>query len=138
MTTLREQIAQLEAAIAAQEALRPSLGDQVVGVALGAMLSQLGFLRAQAADSSLESELLTLQRADLIRRLLAETDPSYTFKHALTQDAAYSSILFAERKTLHMAVARVLESVPALSGKTTGAGRSGADASLIAEHYLRA
>ena len=52
MTTPREQIAQLEAAIAAQEALRPSLGDQVVGVALGAMLSQLGFLRAQAADSS--------------------------------------------------------------------------------------
>src|ERR1700694_5805824 len=130
MSTVSDRIAKLEAAISAQEALRPTLGDEVVNAALGAMRAQLDVLRAGATEHSLERELLELQSADLIRRLSTEPELDYVFKHVLTQDVAYSSLLLADRKSLHAAVARVLES--------SATQRTGAEASLLAEHYLRA
>ena len=93
------------------------------------MRAQLDVLRAGATEHSLERELLELQSADLIRRLSTEPELDYVFKHVLTQDAAYSSLLLADRKSLHAAVARVLES--------SATQRTGAEASLLAEHYLR-
>ena len=130
LPNLSEQIAQLEAAIAAQEALRSTLGDPTVDAALGALRFQLEGLRTQASERTLAGKLTDLQRADLIRPLLAEPEPSYTFKHALTQDAAYGSLLLADRKALHASVAHVLDAITPR--------RSGAEAGLIAEHYLRA
>src|SRR5262245_44892351 len=47
MSTLSEQIAQLEAAIAAQEALRPMVGDMLVNIAVTTLRAQLDTLRAQ-------------------------------------------------------------------------------------------
>jgi class 3 adenylate cyclase/tetratricopeptide (TPR) repeat protein len=58
MSTGDERIAQLEAAIAAQEALRPSLGDAVVETVLSALRAQLASLRAEpAADEAADARL---------------------------------------------------------------------------------
>ena len=45
MPDLTEQISRLEAGIAAQEALRPTLGDAVVDATLAALQAQLSALR---------------------------------------------------------------------------------------------
>ncbi|MGA7270755.1 MAG: adenylate/guanylate cyclase domain-containing protein, partial [Acidimicrobiia bacterium] len=49
---------------------------------------------------------------------------TYTFRHALTQEAVYESILLKRRRLLHLQVARALESSP-----------EGAPAAVLAEHF---
>ncbi|MGB8645854.1 MAG: hypothetical protein WCF84_11500 [Anaerolineae bacterium] len=56
----------------------------------------------------LERELEQLQQAQLIRRLPDE-DLTYLFKHALTQDAAYESLLLKKRREIHRHVAQAYE-----------------------------
>jgi tetratricopeptide (TPR) repeat protein len=58
---------------------------------------------------SLEDHLRSLETSDLIRIGQLEPDLEYLFKHALVQDAAYSSILKQDRRALHSDVAMVLE-----------------------------
>src|SRR5262249_37114908 len=38
-------------------------------------------------------------------------DPEYTFKHALTHEVAYGSLLHARRRELHARIARAIESL---------------------------
>jgi class 3 adenylate cyclase/tetratricopeptide (TPR) repeat protein len=52
MPAIEEQIAQLHAAISAQEALRPTLGDAVVEVTLGALRTQLDSLLAEQQEAA--------------------------------------------------------------------------------------
>jgi len=47
MALLAEQVAQLEAMIAAQEAMRSTLGDTAVNAALATLRAQLATLRGQ-------------------------------------------------------------------------------------------
>jgi tetratricopeptide (TPR) repeat protein len=56
-------------------------------------------------------QLNTLQAAGLIR--LAQTEPEieYRFRHALTQEAAYTSMLKSQRRDLHQSVAEAIELV---------------------------
>ena len=58
---------------------------------------------------TLRSHLTTLEASGLIR--LAEVQPEleYLFRHALVQDAAYASLVKADRKQLHHAVGEALE-----------------------------
>src|SRR3712207_2922367 len=49
MSSVAERIKQLEAAIAAQELLRPTLGEAIVEAALAALRGQLAALRAEEA-----------------------------------------------------------------------------------------
>lgn len=58
--------------------------------------------------SSLKS-LPTLEHSGLIYSARLEPDLEYIFKHALTQEAVYSSLLRTDRKTLHRAVAESIE-----------------------------
>jgi predicted ATPase len=53
--------------------------------------------------------LTHLETTGLLR--LAQTHPEleYLFRHALVQDAAYESLLLANRKQLHRQVAETLE-----------------------------
>jgi hypothetical protein len=51
MTSREEEIAQIRAAMAAQEALRTTLGDAIVDVTLGALKSQLAAMLAEPAAS---------------------------------------------------------------------------------------
>lgn len=60
---------------------------------------------------TLTASLGHLEREQLIRRLFVE-ELEYAFKHALMQEAARSSLLNAQRRSLHRAVAQVFEAQP--------------------------
>lgn len=82
------------------------------------------------ANGELAADLLTLQERDLIRRVREAHAPEFTFRHALTHEAAYGSLLIKRRKSLHRRVAEVLES--------TNAGRLEDVAPLLERHFSEA
>ncbi len=57
----------------------------------------------------LDHALAELTGAELIFRRGAPPEATYTFKHALVQDAAFQSLLKSRRQQLHAGIARVLE-----------------------------
>ncbi|WP_441234913.1 BTAD domain-containing putative transcriptional regulator [Bradyrhizobium sp. 930_D9_N1_4] len=64
----------------------------------------------------LDAALERLLSSGLISRRGTAPDSSYTFKHALVQDAAYTTMLRKRRQQLHAAIAgTLLERFPALS-----------------------
>ena len=63
---------------------------------------------SEAADE-LDSRLSDLQRSELIREAARDPELEYAFRHALTQEAAYSSILRKERRLYHLRVGDALE-----------------------------
>jgi tetratricopeptide (TPR) repeat protein len=76
------------------------------------------------------NELNELEASGLIH--LAQTQPEleYLFRHALVQDAAYSSILKQDRRRLHLAVGQVLEGLyPDRCDELAG---------MLAHHFIRA
>ena len=55
--------------------------------------------------------LADLQAGEFIYEQPAANDVEYVFKHALTQEVAYNSILIERRKLLHERVGQALESM---------------------------
>jgi predicted ATPase/DNA-binding SARP family transcriptional activator/class 3 adenylate cyclase len=66
-------------------------------------------LAALAGDDGLDDRLYTLQRAELLRERARLPEAAYIFKHQLTLEAAYDSLLQRKRRTLHQRVAEALE-----------------------------
>jgi predicted ATPase len=56
-----------------------------------------------------------LRAGEFIYEQPALADTEYVFKHALTQEVAYNSLLFERRKLLHEGAGQALESVFARS-----------------------
>lgn len=79
---------------------------------------------------TLLGNLNTLESAGLIRLAQLEPELEYLFRHALVQEAAYASLLEADRRRLHRAVG---EAVEALYGD-----RIEDHAALLARHFERA
>jgi class 3 adenylate cyclase/predicted ATPase len=71
----------------------------------------LGLLRAvtEQGEEDLYRGLSHLQAGEFIYEQPAFPDPEYTFKHALTQEVAYGSLLGERRKLLHERTARAIE-----------------------------
>ena len=61
------------------------------------------------ADRELEWQMSKLQRADLVREKTRQPELEYIFKHALTQEAAYNSLLVETRKEFHLRVGEAIE-----------------------------
>jgi ABC-type oligopeptide transport system substrate-binding subunit/class 3 adenylate cyclase len=61
------------------------------------------------AEMQLDAHLSQLQRIDLVREKAHIPELEYIFKHALTQEAAYDSILHERRKAFHLKVGEALE-----------------------------
>jgi class 3 adenylate cyclase/tetratricopeptide (TPR) repeat protein len=61
------------------------------------------------ANGDVGSHLRELERHDLIRSIDHAPTRAYTFRHALTQEAAYGSLLVKRRRTVHRRVAETLE-----------------------------
>lgn len=61
------------------------------------------------ASDKLDRQLRELQRLELVREAAREPEREYAFRHALTQEAAYSSILQRRRRELHLRVGEALE-----------------------------
>jgi class 3 adenylate cyclase/tetratricopeptide (TPR) repeat protein len=81
---------------------------------------------ADVSHDSLRSGLARLQAAEFLHEATLFPDLEYTFKHALTQDVAYSSLLHERRRALHL---RILE---ALEGPS--ADRAAGDVQRLARH----
>jgi class 3 adenylate cyclase len=73
----------------------------------------LNLLREVAGAGELERRLEHLQLAEFIYEQPAVGDVEYTFKHALTLEVAYSSLLVERRRSLHQRVAEAVESLHA-------------------------
>lgn len=78
----------------------------------------------------LERQLGHLEGVGLVQVAKVEPELEYLFRHALVQDAAYETLLKADRKLLHGLVASVLEDSPE--------GQSGRLAATLAHHFERA
>jgi class 3 adenylate cyclase/DNA-binding winged helix-turn-helix (wHTH) protein/tetratricopeptide (TPR) repeat protein len=57
----------------------------------------------------LEVLVQALQRGELLYERHGEAEPLYVFKHALTQEVAYDSLLQEQRRTLHARVVTAIE-----------------------------
>ena len=78
----------------------------------------------------LRSALDQLVASELVFRHGVPPDATYTFKHALVQDAAYASLLKSRREQLHARIARVLEERFPETAAT--------QPELLAQHYTAA
>jgi class 3 adenylate cyclase/tetratricopeptide (TPR) repeat protein len=61
------------------------------------------------SETQLRASLDELVRSELVFRRGVPPEATYTFKHALVQDAAYESLLKSRRHQLHARIAAVLE-----------------------------
>jgi len=63
------------------------------------------------AAEELDHHLLSLQRTQLIQEATRLPELEYIFRHTLTQEAAYSTILLKQRRAYHRRVGEVLEAL---------------------------
>jgi predicted ATPase/class 3 adenylate cyclase len=65
----------------------------------------------QQSEDDLRRQLSHLQTSEFIYERPAFPDIEYTFKHALTQEVAYNSLLVEHRKVVHERAAKAIEEV---------------------------
>jgi class 3 adenylate cyclase/tetratricopeptide (TPR) repeat protein len=81
-----------------------------IGAAIGREFSyELIAAVAGLSDNVLQDALMRLTEAELLFARGTPPDAVYSFKHALVQDTAYSTMLRARRQQLHGAIAQLLE-----------------------------
>jgi predicted ATPase/class 3 adenylate cyclase len=124
--------ASLHASLLARlDRLAPTREVAQIGAALGRQFShELISTVASMPQHQLDDALAQLVGAELIFRRGTPPDAEYTFKHALVQDAAYSTLLRSRRQQLHARIAATLENqFPELVA---------AQPALLAEHCAEA
>jgi len=84
---------------------------------------------AELPVGTLQQSLTHLQTAEFLYETHLFPEHVYTFKHALTQEVAYGSLLQERRRALH---ARIVTALEALAG-----GQMGEQVDLLAHHALR-
>jgi tetratricopeptide (TPR) repeat protein len=78
----------------------------VIGVEVPVALLQA---LAECAETPLHHGLAYMQTAELLAETRLFPEPVYRFKHALTHEVAYSSLLQAQRRALHARLVEILE-----------------------------
>jgi class 3 adenylate cyclase/tetratricopeptide (TPR) repeat protein len=97
--------------LARLDRLAPTREVAQIGATLGRSFShELISAVAQMPQQKLDEALEQLESAELIFRRGTPPDAEYTFKHALVQDAAYSTLLRSRRQQLHGRIVAALES----------------------------
>jgi class 3 adenylate cyclase/predicted ATPase len=81
-------------------------------------------------EASLQHELGRLVEAELLYQRGVPPQATYTFKHALIQDAAYQSLLRSTRQQYHQQIAQVIEARFSVLVET--------QPELVAQHYTAA
>ena len=101
----------LQASLLARlDRLAPTREVAQIAATLGRQFShELISAVAEMPPPRLEAALEQLIRAELVFRRGPPPDATYTFKHALVQDAAYSTLLRPRRQQLHGHIASTLE-----------------------------
>jgi predicted ATPase len=93
--------------------LPPREKELLQTVAVIGMEFQLGVARALSGkpDDDINRMLIDLQLAEFLYEQPSTDDIEYTFKHPLTQEAAYKSVLIERRKLLHQRAGEVIENL---------------------------
>lgn len=65
--------------------------------------------RVTTVEDQLDGCLGSLEMTDLVRKRSLQPDLEYVFKHALTQDVAYNSLLRTDRREIHERIGLVIE-----------------------------
>lgn len=124
-TSLRDSLA------ARLDRLEPVKEIAQIGACIGREFSYELLARISTlSGDDLEAGLERLVDAGLVTRRGFPSDASYTFKHALMQDAAYDSLLKSRRNHLHALLAHVL--------KTEFVDRVSHEPEWLAHHYTQA
>jgi class 3 adenylate cyclase/tetratricopeptide (TPR) repeat protein len=84
---------------------------------------------AELPEEALHRGLAHLQAAEFLYETRLFPEPEYTFKHALTHEVAYNSLLLERRRGLH---ARIVEALEGLAGD-----RVAEQVERLAHHALR-
>ena len=84
---------------------------------------------AEVPEDTLHGGLAHLQAAEFLYETRLFPEPEYTFKHALTHEVAYNSLLLERRRVLH---ARLVEALEALAPE-----RVAEQVERLAHHALR-
>jgi tetratricopeptide (TPR) repeat protein len=84
---------------------------------------------AELPEEALHRGLAHLQAAEFLYETRLFPEPDYTFKHALTHEVAYNSLLLERRRVLH---ARIVEALEALAPE-----RGAEQVDRLAHHALR-
>jgi predicted ATPase len=97
--------------LARLDRLGPTREVAQIGAALGRSFShELIVAVAEISQEQIDEALVRLVTAELIFRRGTPPDAEYTFKHALVQDTAYSTLLRSKRQQLHVRIAATMES----------------------------
>jgi tetratricopeptide (TPR) repeat protein len=91
---------------------------------------------ADVGDEDLQGGLAHLQAAEFLYETSLFPDPEYTFKHALTHDVAYGSLLQERRRALHARIVGAIEDLHA--GRLTEQVERLADHAFKAEEWTSA
>ncbi len=86
-------------------------------------------LQGLAPSDALEADLVLLERQELILELRRDPEVEYIFKHALTHEVAYESLLAPDRRELHARAGETIE--------REFADRLGESTGLLGGHFLR-
>jgi class 3 adenylate cyclase len=108
--------------------LGPAKEIAQIAAAIGRQFAQaLLAAVAPVGAGELDTALAQLTNARLVFPQTRAIEPTYSFKHALTRDVAYDSLLRARRQQLHERIARTLEQrFPALTE---------AEPEILAHHF---
>jgi predicted ATPase/class 3 adenylate cyclase len=85
---------------------------------------------AEVPEPELRARLSRLQAAEFLYEASLFPDLAYTFKHVLTHDVAYNSLLVGRRKELHRVIAQAIEAIHA--------NRPTEHHEMLAHHFLHA
>ena len=120
--------ASLQASLLARlDRLAPARQVAQIGAAIGRQFSyELALAVSRLPEPELQQALDQLVAAELIFRRGVPPRAEYTFKHALVQDVAYSTMLRQRRRELHTRIALALEAA------------GGAEPELLAHHFTEA
>jgi class 3 adenylate cyclase/predicted ATPase len=111
--------------------LGPAKEIAQIAAAIGRQFAQALLAAVAPVDAGeLEGALARLTEASLVFPQSRAIEPTYSFRHALTRDVAYDSLLRSRRQQLHERIARTLEErFPALAE---------AEPEILAYHFSQA
>jgi len=104
---------------------------EVLGLAsvIGRVFNQRILARIYCGRTPLETSLEVLQAQEVIRQTRTALDPEYSFRHVLTREVAYDTLLHQQRRQLHQTVGLAIEELYP--------ERLAENAPILAYHYAR-
>jgi tetratricopeptide (TPR) repeat protein len=92
---------------------------------------------AELPEDAVQRGLAHLQAAEFLYETRLFPEHEYTFKHALTHEVAYGSLLLERRRVLHARIVEAIEALAGDRGAEVAAGRSPEHVERLAHHALR-